>query len=77
MNLYEPHLCEICKDQVRTITHEPTDWQRLAVLQTERAWVASELDRKGNTDRTGTTPIVTRYNAIDDAIRKALGALND
>lgn len=50
----------------------PADWQRLAVLQTERAYLDRELIRAGNHSRTAASTMCERRDAIDALIRKEL-----
>ena len=52
-------------------TPEP-NWARIAVLQTERAYLDRELIRAGNHTRATPTPDSKRYYAINDLIRKEL-----
>lgn len=49
----------------------PTDYARIAVLQTEREVLRRQMDRDG-TPRTSDAPTATRYWAIDKQIREAL-----
>lgn len=51
----------------------PTDYARIAVLQTEREHIRRELNALGNRTRAGSGPLIERYDAIDNEIRKALG----
>lgn len=50
----------------------PTDWQRLAVLQTEREVVRRQMDRDG-TSRASNSPNAERYWALDKQIREGIG----
>lgn len=54
------------------MTTPTPDYARIAVLQTERAYLDRELIRAGNHSRTAATDMCARRDAIDAAIRKEL-----
>lgn len=49
-----------------------TDWQRLAVLQTEREHIGRKLVRAGNHAHTTPTPDVDRYYTLEKLIREGI-----